>query len=116
MKTKQKVLLLAAAGLGYVYLKQKTCKGDMYEVKGEKVCEEDLEGYYMWHSTNLDYKSGYYHWSNFPSGFGVELDEAGFTQAMKDSVNLNELDPLRINAQTMLEKYWDGTEPIKFIK
>lgn len=112
----QKMLLVGSAALGFMYFKQKTKGCTMYLVKGEKVCEGELQGYHMWYSNNKDIKSGYYHWTNFPTGFGDDLDKAWVKKAAEETVELTMGTPIYDLAQSNLERYWDGTEPITFIK
>ena len=113
----QKIILVAGGALMYFMSTKKdktiTCQDKVYLDlnTGKPTCEEDLNalGYYYWNSDDDLYSSGYYHWSNFVSGFGVELDKAGFIQGLIDTNTLQKSDPKYIHAQEMLKLYYDGT-------
>ena len=117
LSKKQKIILVAGGVVMYFMSKKttiadKNCAKSFIDVMNEEeVCEEDLNsrGYYFWNSSNDLFPSGYFHWSNFPSGFGEALDEAGFTSALKHTNSLQPDDPVYIHAQNTLEQYYDGT-------
>ena len=113
----KKLILMGGAGvLIYFYMqsdKPKPPKTVKFIVEGQQVLETELEslGYHFYQTDNGDIPTGYYNYTSFPSGFGIELDKQYIASAFKHIQESN-MDYLK-SAQTQLKKYYNGDLPLQ---
>jgi len=113
----KKIVMIGGAGVMlYLYLqsdKPKPPKTVKFIVDGQEVLETKLEelGYHFYQTDNGDVPTGYYTYTSFPSGFGVELDKAYVPSAFKHIQEMN-MEHYN-NAQIQLKKNYNGDLPLQ---
>jgi len=116
----KKLILFAGAGvLLYFYTqsdKDKAPKKMFFIVEGitTPVSEDKLNslGYYYYQTDNGEIASGYYNYTAFPSGFGIELDKKWLESGSIELQTMQDVEKLKL-AQLNFKKYYNGTLPLQ---